>query len=51
MNTVYNVYDRTEEVMRDTWGHMAPELGKKYYGHILIQEKEWRLVFDVENDS
>jgi len=33
---MYNVYDRTEEVMNDTWGHMKPKAGRKYYGYMFM---------------
>lgn len=34
----HDVYGKRKknEVMRDTWGHLAPEPRRKYYGYILV---------------
>ena len=38
MGEIHDVYAerKYQEVMKDTWGHLAPEPRKKYYGTILI---------------
>jgi len=38
------------EVMADTWGHLAPEPGRKYPGHMYFTQSEYRDLISIRSD-
>ena len=43
MNTILDAYKQTrkEEVLYNTWGHLAPETNIKYYGYIIVATSQF----------